>query len=133
MDNRREILEQRIEELKKKRGVDWVSPYDPELGFVTEADEIRKIVLNAHKTGDTSELNKIHPDRDFVGLYPEEMKTYDKDGKIIDLKDLLKKDPFLAILLKDRKRLKEKLIEDEQQIEKLQKELNDLKEQLKKQ
>jgi len=85
--DRRETLERGMEVLKSRRGVDSVSPFDPELGFVTDPEEIRQIALRSIKRQKVKEdpygeenwdeeLDTIHPYLDFIGLYPETIRPY---------------------------------------------------------
>ncbi len=126
--DRRETLERRMEILKIKRGVDSVSPFDPELGFITNAEEIRQIALRSLKRHASKEdpygeenwdeeLDTIHPYLDFIGLYPETIRPYNisPDGYNTKSEIMAKVNEILTDMYEERK-ARERLIDEQERI-----------------
>lgn len=116
---RREILERGMEILKAKRGVENISPFDPELGFVTDPEKIRQIALRSLRRqaakedpyGEENwdeELDTIHPYLDFIGLYPETIRPYNisPDGYKTSPEIMAKFDEIISDLFEKRKAYK---------------------------
>ena len=83
---RLEILEQKMKELRDKRGVKFVSQFDPELGYITDAEEIRIMCL--YENRGKYDLDLIHPMLEYCGLYPETMKVFNIEPEIEMMKKI---------------------------------------------
>ena len=115
--DRKDILKERMELLKIKRGVDDISPFDPELGFVTNSEEIRQIALRSLKRqiseedpyGEENwddELDTIHPYLDFNALYPEIISYSNEYKSKIDPKITARFDQIMSDIYEKRKDFK---------------------------